>query len=92
MLQKVCCHIFSINYSAIKEILLKFCISGTYKRTEDETMINIGLDINGTKHLDGYIGYQRKPSNHGFTYLPKLDVRVNDEKIVELSGKFKINI
>ncbi|KAG8042041.1 hypothetical protein G9C98_000032 [Cotesia typhae] len=62
---------------------------GTYKRTEDETMINIGLDINGTKHLDGYIGYQRKPSNHGFTYLPKLDVRVNDEKIVELSGSVK---
>lgn len=63
-------------------------MTGTYKRTDDETMINVGLDINGTKHLDGYIGYQRKPYSHGFVYMPKLDVRVNDEKIVELSGKY----
>ncbi|XP_034937258.1 uncharacterized protein Apoltp [Chelonus insularis] len=62
---------------------------GTYKRTDDETMINIGLDINGTKHVDGCIGYLRKSGNYGYIYIPKLDLKINDENVVELSGMVK---
>ncbi|KAK0089741.1 hypothetical protein PV326_004381 [Microctonus aethiopoides] len=62
---------------------------GTYKRTDDETMINVGLDVNGTKHLDGYIGYARKRGNFGFTYTPKLELRINNEIVVELSGTIR---
>lgn len=53
-------------------------------------MINVGLDINGTKHLDGYLGYARKRGNYGYTYTPRLDLNINDENIVRLNGKYII--
>lgn len=50
-------------------------------------MIDLGLDINGTKHLDASIGYTRKRGNYGYTYTPKLYLGINSERIAELSGK-----
>lgn len=59
---------------------------GTYKRSDDEIFIDVGLDIEGKKHLDASIGYSRKNLTHGFTYSPKLYIAINSEKIAELSG------
>ncbi|XP_011501595.1 PREDICTED: uncharacterized protein LOC105365190 [Ceratosolen solmsi marchali] len=59
---------------------------GTYKRTDDETFIDIGLNSNGTKHLDARIGYSRKKAKYGYTYSPKLYLAINNERIVNLSG------
>lgn len=62
-------------------------MSGTYKRTDNETFINVGLDINGTKHLDASAGYSVKKVNYGYTYTPKLYLAINSERIAELTGK-----
>jgi len=59
---------------------------GTYKRSEDETFIDIGFDVNGTKHLDASLGYTRMKSNHGYTYHPKVYLTVNSERIAAISG------
>ncbi|XP_031778090.1 uncharacterized protein LOC100118388 isoform X3 [Nasonia vitripennis] len=59
---------------------------GTYKRTDDETFIDIGLDSNGTKHLDASVGYSRKRAKYGYAYSPKLFLAINNERIVNLSG------
>ena len=61
--------------------------SGTYKRTDNETFLDVGLDINGTKHLDASVGYFIKKVNHGYSYVPKLYLAINSERIAELSGK-----
>lgn len=65
-------------------------MTGTYKRTDNETFINVGLDINGTKHLDASVGYTVKKVNYGFTYTPKLYLAINGERIAELSGNLQI--
>lgn len=67
---------------------MKIIVTGTYKRTDNETFINVGLDINGTKHLDASVGYSVKKVNYGFTYTPKLYLAINSERIAELSGKY----
>ncbi|XP_015599666.1 uncharacterized protein LOC107269849 [Cephus cinctus] len=59
---------------------------GTYKRTEDEALVDMGLDVNGTKHLDAQFGYVRKESNYGYIYTPKLYLAINNECIANLSG------
>ncbi|XP_058800590.1 uncharacterized protein LOC131669586 [Phymastichus coffea] len=59
---------------------------GTYKRSDDETFIDIGLDSNGTKHLGASVGYTRKRAKYGYTYSPKLFLAINNERIVNLSG------
>lgn len=58
-----------------------------YKRSDDETFIDIGLDSNGTKHLDASVGYSRKRAKYGYTYSPKLFLAINNERIVNLSGE-----
>ncbi|XP_012280436.1 uncharacterized protein LOC105699757 [Orussus abietinus] len=62
---------------------------GTYKKSENETLIDVGLDINGTKHLDARVGYSKKNGNYGFTYSPKLYLAINSERIAELSGTIR---
>lgn len=59
---------------------------GIYKNTDDETFIDIGFDINGTKHLDASIGYTRKQFNHGYTYNPKVHLTINSERVAAVSG------
>nr|QGV11544.1 Vg4 [Tetrastichus brontispae] len=59
---------------------------GTYKRTDNETFIDIGLDSNGVKHLDASIGYSRAKAKYGYTYSPKLYLAINNERIVNLTG------
>lgn len=49
-------------------------------------MIDVGLDVNGTKHLQGYLGYVRKKSNYGYTYNPKMYLAINGERVAELQG------
>ncbi|XP_053973970.1 uncharacterized protein LOC128873939 [Hylaeus volcanicus] len=62
---------------------------GTYKNTENETFIDIGFDINGTKHFDASLGYSTKKSNYGYTYSPQMHLIVNNERIAALSGTIR---
>lgn len=59
---------------------------GTYKRSEDETFIDIGFDINGTKHLDASLGYSKKKFNHGYTYHPTAHLIINSERVAAVLG------
>ncbi|XP_046746375.1 uncharacterized protein LOC124411334 [Diprion similis] len=63
---------------------------GTYKKTADQLLIDLGLDVNSTKHLDASIGYTRTPSHHGYNYSPKLYLAINNERVVEVSGTVQI--
>lgn len=60
--------------------------SGTYKSTENETFVDIGFDINGTKHLDASLGYAIKKFHYGYTFSPQMHLIVNNERIAALSG------
>nr|XP_003701542.2 PREDICTED: uncharacterized protein LOC100880818 isoform X1 [Megachile rotundata] len=62
---------------------------GTYKSTENETFVDIGFDVNGTKHLDASFGYATKKFQYGYTYSPQMHVIVNNERIVALSGTIR---
>ncbi|XP_011308401.1 uncharacterized protein Apoltp isoform X2 [Fopius arisanus] len=62
---------------------------GTYKRTDDEAMVDVGLDVNGTKHLQGYMGYTRTKGNYGYTYNPKMYLAINGERVAELQGTIR---
>ncbi|CAK9805149.1 unnamed protein product [Anthophora quadrimaculata] len=59
---------------------------GTYKSTENETFVDVGFDINGTKHLDASFGYASKKFQYGYTFSPQMHLIVNNERIVALSG------
>ncbi|XP_043484877.1 apolipophorins [Leptopilina heterotoma] len=74
---------------ALQSASNSFLAKGTYKRTDNETFINVGLDINGTKHLDASVGYTVKKVNYGFTYTPKLYLAINGERIAELTGMIR---
>ncbi|XP_046620371.1 uncharacterized protein LOC124305239 [Neodiprion virginianus] len=63
---------------------------GTYKKTDDQFLIDLGLDVNSTKHLDASIGYTRVLSHHGYNYSPKLYLAINNERVVEVSGTVQI--
>lgn len=52
-------------------------------------LIDVGLDIKGTKHLDAKVGYSRKVANYGYTYAPKLYIAINNERVAELAGTMK---
>ena len=60
--------------------------SGTYKSTENETVVDIGFDINGTKHLDASLGYAIKRFHYGYTFAPQMHLIVNNELIAALQG------
>ncbi|XP_066586148.1 uncharacterized protein Apoltp [Prorops nasuta] len=62
---------------------------GTYKSTDDETFIDVGFDINGTKHLDASIGYSRKQFSYGYIYYPKLHLTINSERVAAITGTVK---
>ncbi|XP_076641857.1 apolipoprotein lipid transfer particle [Halictus rubicundus] len=62
---------------------------GTYKNTENETFIDIGFDINGTKHLDASLGYATKKFSYGYTFSPEMHLIVNNERIAALSGTIR---
>ncbi|KZC12617.1 Vitellogenin, partial [Dufourea novaeangliae] len=62
---------------------------GTYKSTENETFIDIGFDINGTKHLDASLGYSTKKFTYGYTFSPQMHLIVNNERIAALSGTIR---
>ncbi|XP_076760898.1 apolipoprotein lipid transfer particle [Xylocopa sonorina] len=60
---------------------------GIYKSTENETFVDIGFDINGTKHLDASLGYAIKRFHYGYTISPQMHLIVNNERIAALSGE-----
>ncbi|KAL2717243.1 hypothetical protein V1478_012943 [Vespula squamosa] len=62
---------------------------GTYKKTENETFIEVGFDINGTNHLDASIGYTKKKFTYGYTYNPKFYLDINSERVVAVSGTIR---
>ncbi|KAI4492782.1 hypothetical protein M0804_002573 [Polistes exclamans] len=62
---------------------------GTYKRTENEAFIEIGFDINGTKHLDANIGYTTKKFAYGYIYNPKFYLDINSERVAAVSGAIR---
>ncbi|XP_012534919.2 uncharacterized protein LOC105835859 [Monomorium pharaonis] len=78
-------NVTALFHSAGNSLIAK----GTYKRSEDETFIDIGFDINGTKHLDASLGYSRKKFNHGYTYHPVAHLTINSERVAALSGTIR---
>lgn len=60
-----------------------------YKNTEDETLLELTLDINNQKHFDASFSINREPSPNGFKYLPRVYLGVNNERVVDLQGKFE---
>lgn len=76
--------VFLYPLNLTRAIILHY--SGTYKRTDSETSLDIGLDINGTKHLDASIGYNRTDGHYGYNYKPKFYLAINNERVAELSG------
>lgn len=62
---------------------------GSYKSTENETFIEVGFDINGTKHLDASMGYATKKFQYGYTFSPQMHLIVNNERIAALSGTIR---
>ncbi|XP_076620317.1 apolipoprotein lipid transfer particle [Colletes latitarsis] len=62
---------------------------GTYKSTENETFIDIGFDINGTKHLDASLGYSTKKFSNGLIFSPQMHLIVNNERIAALLGTIR---
>ncbi|XP_025989321.2 uncharacterized protein LOC105195312 [Solenopsis invicta] len=75
-------NVSALFHSAGNSLIAK----GAYKRTEDEIFMDIGFDINGTKHLDASLGYSRKKFNHGYTYYPTAHLTINNERVAALSG------
>ncbi|XP_024879673.1 uncharacterized protein LOC112459670 [Temnothorax curvispinosus] len=75
-------NVTALFHSAGNSLIAK----GTYKRSEDEIFIDIGFDINGTKHLDASLGYTRKKFNHGYTYHPVAHLTINSERVAAISG------
>lgn len=73
-------------------IIYNFCFLGTYKSTENETVVDIGFDINGTKHLDASFGYAIKRFHYGYTFAPQMHLIVNNELIAALQGFFYLSI
>lgn len=69
-----------------------FILAGTYKRSEDETFIDVGFDVNGTKHLDASLGYTRTEFSHGYNYQPKVYLAINGERVAAISGMIQHNI
>ncbi|XP_070169221.1 uncharacterized protein Apoltp isoform X2 [Polyergus mexicanus] len=78
-------NVTALIHSAGNSLIAK----GTYKRSDDETFIDIGFDINGTKHLDASVGYTRKKFNNGYTYHPKVYLTINNERIAAISGAIR---
>nr|XP_012235380.1 PREDICTED: uncharacterized protein LOC105679739 [Linepithema humile] len=62
---------------------------GTYKRSENETSIDIGFNVNGTKHLDASIGYTTEKFNYGYTYKPNVHLTVNSERVAAILGEIR---
>ncbi|XP_043519972.1 uncharacterized protein LOC122533896 [Frieseomelitta varia] len=62
---------------------------GTYKSTENETFVDIGFDINGTKHLDASFGYAIKKFQYGHTISPQMHLIVNNERVAAFSGTIR---
>ncbi|EFN78662.1 Apolipophorins [Harpegnathos saltator] len=62
---------------------------GTYKNSENETFLDVGFDINGTKHLDASLGYTRTKLNSGYAYDPRVYLTINSERVAAISGSVK---
>ncbi|XP_032670099.1 uncharacterized protein LOC116843644 isoform X1 [Odontomachus brunneus] len=62
---------------------------GTYKNSEDETFLDVGFDINGTKHLDASLGYTRTKLNNGYAYDPRVYLTINSERVAAISGSVR---
>lgn len=60
---------------------------GRYKNTDREKFLQLVLTINDKKHFDFELSWNRKPSQHGFIYYPRIYLGVNGERILELKGK-----
>ncbi|KAJ8665516.1 hypothetical protein QAD02_007178, partial [Eretmocerus hayati] len=58
----------------------------TYKRTDDEIFVDIGLNSHGKEHLKIFLGYSRSQLKHGYTHYPHILLKINEERVVNLTG------
>lgn len=65
-----------------------FLITGYYRNTPLQKLLNFSLDINGKKHVFVQIGLDITQGKYGNTYFPKFVFAINDKRIVNLSGNF----
>lgn len=59
---------------------------GKYKNTDTEKYLQVALDIDDKKHLDASLSLQQIPNRNGYTYIPKVYLGVNGERVAELQG------
>mgnify|MGYP004594556655 CR=1 FL=1 len=86
----VCYRNIKQNWSIIVIDFISF--PGTYKSTENETFVDVGFDINGTKHLDASFGYAIKKFQYGYTISPQMHLIVNNERVAAFSGFISIDL
>lgn len=59
---------------------------GKYKNTVTEKYLQVALNIDDKKHLDLSLSLDQKESKNGHTYIPKVYLGVNGERVAELQG------
>lgn len=78
-------NVTALLHSAGNSLIAK----GTYKNSDDQTFLDVGFDINGTKHLDASLGYTRTRLNHGYAYDPRVYLTINSERVAAISGSVR---
>ncbi|XP_073960757.1 apolipophorins-like [Choristoneura fumiferana] len=63
---------------------------GVIRNTEDDKSLEASLDIDGIKHFDTVMSLKKQDIKFGYVWLPHAYWVVNDERIAELSGIFKV--
>lgn len=62
---------------------------GVIRNTEDDKSLEASLDIDGIKHFDTVMSLKKQDIKFGYVWLPHAYWVVNDERIAELSGKWR---
>lgn len=61
-------------------------ISGLYKNTPTDKVLNFDLDINGQKHIEIIIELHMRQEKRALIYTPKLYFAITSKPVAELSG------
>ena len=63
-------------------------MTGVYKNTPSDKVLNFFLDINGQKHIDVILELHMKQDKRAIVYSPKLYFAITSKPVAELTGKF----
>ncbi|XP_063394239.1 uncharacterized protein LOC134679271 [Cydia fagiglandana] len=77
----------SLTFQSAKNTLKA---KGAYLNTANVKSVEASLVIDGRKHFDTVMSLKKTDIMFGYVWLPKAYWVVNDEKIAELTGQFKV--